>query len=365
MERTALKIAFRGDSLVTLSAKAAAASAARFWETFLGYRPASARLPGPARPLPRWIQRWSVQRLAERGANRETRRAACAVVRNMHCERGRGFLVQRSTGRHYPAPCRSWRECAPCARAYGAALASRWSKVTGLRAFVVLTMPAELGDWRVDANRRLMMVFWRRLYERLCRRFGRPKLMHFKEHAGPGGRLHLNVLWDWQWVDQSELSELAAECGFGPICHISRVGRGGRGVELAQGCPGSSAAVHYSAKQGFRVVAYARKTGGQTASGDDWPKRVRRWSSSRAASREMGPRPSNPEWHWAAIEPPTDSQLAANLNSQYAWPLLAERELPCRAAPITWRAPPTEDERAAHKAERDAFWDVRAKASIS
>lgn len=297
----------------------------------------------------------------ERGANRETRRGAWAAVR---CDRGRGFLVNRNTHFHYPAPCRSWRECAPCARAYGALLAARWSKVSGLRAFVVLTMPPDLGDWRSDENRRAMMRAWRRLYERLCRRFGRrPKAMHFKEHAGARGRLHLNVLWDWGWLDQCELSTLAAACGFGPVCHISRVGRG---VELARGRPGSSAAVHYSAKQGFRVVAYARKTGGHTAgAGDDWPKRVRRWSASRAASREMGPRPSNPEWQWAAIEPPTDSQLAANLNSQYAWPLLTERELPCRAAPITWRAPPTEDERAAHKAERDAFWDARAKASIS
>jgi hypothetical protein len=237
---------------------------------------------------------------AERGSNRETRRAAWAAVR---CERGRGFLVNRQTRASYPAPCRCWRECAACARAYGAALAARWSKVTGLSAFVVLTMPAELGDWRIDRNRRLMMVFWRRLYERLCRRFGRPKLMHFKEHAGPEGRLHLNVLWDWQWVDQGELTELAAQCGFGPIYHISRVGRGGRGVELAPGRPGSSAAVRYSAKQGFRVVAYARKTGGQTAAGDDWPRNVRRWSASRAASAQMGPRPHNPDWHWSAVDP--------------------------------------------------------------
>lgn len=237
----------------------------------------------------------------EHKANRETRRAAWAAVR---CERGRGFLVNRKTGASYPAPCRSWRDCNPCARAYGMALSRRWSKVTGLRAFVVLTMPADQGEWRLDENRRSMMGAWRRLYERLCRRFGRrPKAMHFKEHAGAAGRLHLNVLWDWEWIDQGELAELAAECGFGPICHISRVGRA---VDLTTGRAGSSAAVRYSAKQGFRVVAYARKTGGRTAiasDGDDWPKRVRRWSASRAASREMGPRPHNPDWAWAAVEP--------------------------------------------------------------
>jgi hypothetical protein len=165
-------------------------------------------------------------------------------------------------------------------------------------------MPADWGDWRVDGNRRAMMRAWRRLYERLCRAHGgrRPKLMHFKEHAGAGGRLHLNVLWDFEWVDQSELSHLAAACGFGPICHISRIGR--RPVELAAGRAGSSAAVSYSMKQGFRVKAYARKTGSQTAgAGDDWPKRVRRWSASRAASLEMGPRPRNPDWYWSPVEP--------------------------------------------------------------
>jgi hypothetical protein len=219
----------------------------------------------------------------------------------MHCERGRGFLAQRSTGRNYPAPCRDWRACAVCARSYGAALAARWSKVTGLRAFVVLTMPPALGDWRSQDNRREMMRAWRRLYERLCRRFGcRPKSMHFKEHAGAAGRLHLNVLWDWDWIDQCELSGIAAACGFGPVCHISRVGRA---VELSTGRAGSSAAVRYSAKQGFRVVAYARKTGSRTAAGDDWARGVRRWSASRAASREMGPRPRNPDWYWSPVEP--------------------------------------------------------------
>ena len=184
-------------------------------------------------------------------------------------------------------------------------------------------MPSELGDWRIEANRRAMMRSWRRLYERLSRRFRkRPKLMHFKEHAGPGGRLHLNVLWDWEWIDQGELSQMAAACGFGPVCHISRVGRG---VELAAGRAGSSAAVRYSTKTGFRVVAYARKTGSQTAAGDDWPKRVRRWSASRAASREMGPREGNPEWAWSAVEP--HLEVASGASTSEYW-LLPESYLP-------------------------------------
>jgi len=248
-----------------------------------------------------------------------------AKARHRFCRRGRGFLVNRSSGGYYPAPCRSWRDCADCARAYGIALSHRWSKVQGLRAFVVLTMPPELGDWRIEANRRAMMRSWRRLNERLCRRFGRrAKLMHFKEHAGAHGRLHLNVLWDFDYIDQGELSQLAAECGFGPICHISRIGRAT--VELSKGRAGSSAAIQYAKKTGFRVVAYARKTGSQTAVvGDDWPKRVRRWSASRAASMEMGPRPRNSDWSWSPIEPARDERPAT-----FTYWLLPDDYLPSR-----------------------------------
>jgi hypothetical protein len=213
--------------------------------------------------------------------------------------------------------------------------------VTGLRASVTLTMPPGVRErWRDKEAIAEMMRAWRKLWERICRAVKRgdlcvqqdesstpapgatgvsaslpawrplsssprPKLMHFKEHAGNGPRagLHLNVLWNIKWLDQGDLSRLAAECGFGPVSWIHRIG-GGRGVELSQGRPGSSAAVSYSMKQGFRVVAYARKTGGRTAgAGDDWPKRVRRWSASRAASREMGARPHNPDWCWVAVEP--------------------------------------------------------------
>jgi hypothetical protein len=237
-------------------------------------------------------------------------RAARDITRSIHrqrCLRGGGFLRSRSDPtKGYPAPCGDWRECAACARLYGLALSHRWSRVTGLVAFVVFTMPADKGDWRTKENRDDMMRSWRRLYERLCRRFGRrPKLMHFKEHAGVDGRLHLNVLWDWPWIDQAELSILASECGFGPICHISSVKRR---CELTKGRAGSRPAISYSHKEGFKVRAYARgqdqavrkyarKTGSKTAeAGDDWPLHTRRWSASRAAAVEMGKREPNPDW---------------------------------------------------------------------
>lgn len=235
----------------------------------------------------------------EKERSRSDRRGAWSAVR---CRRGHGFLVNRATGTSYPAPCRSWRDCAVCARAYGMVLEARWSRVSGLRAFVVLTMPSERGDWRSAENRALMMRAWHRLAERLFRKFGRrARLLHFKEHAGEAGRLHLNVLWDFGWVDQGWLSQAAARAGFGPVCHISRIGV--RGADLLVGRPGSSPSVRYSLKQGFKVRAYARKAGSQTSAGDDWPTHTRRWSASRAASREMGPRARNPDWYWAPVAP--------------------------------------------------------------
>lgn len=228
------------------------------------------------------------------------------------CLRGYGVLASRSTGERYPAPCRNWRECPECARAYGIALSHRWSKVRGLRAFAVLTMPPEFGDWRDQGNRLRLARAWAKLRQRLNRRIAKGELaaggellkyMFFKEHAGANGRLHLNVLWDIEWIDENELSRLAAECGFGYVTHISRMG--GEARELSRGRPGSSASVRYSMKSGFRVRAYARKTGSETAaSGDDWPRGTRRWSASRSATAEMGKREPNPDWYWSAIDPP-------------------------------------------------------------
>lgn len=252
-----------------------------------------------------------------------------ARARHRICQRGYGVLVSRSSGERYPAPCRNWRECQECARAYGIALSKRWSRVRGLRAFAVLTMPPKYGDWRDPANRFRLSRSWAKLRQRLNRRISKGELaagsclsnfdkqddkqragrgllkyMFFKEHAGANGRLHLNVLWDLEWIDQGELARLAAECGFGPVTHISRI-RADETRELSRGRPGRSASVRYSMKSGFRVRAYARKTGSATAAGgDDWAKGTRRWSASRSANAEMGKREPNPDWYWSAIDPP-------------------------------------------------------------
>lgn len=270
-------------------------------------------------------------RIGASARKRETR-ATRDLVREIHrrrCVRGYGFLRQRSTGEYYPAPCRDWRECEVCARAYGKALSERWSRVKGLLAFVVLTMPPGVRErWNEKAAVDQMMAAWHRLYERLCRRFDRrPKAMHFKEHAGQWGGLHLNVLWDFDWIDQAELAEMAAECGMGSICWISAI-RADSSKELVHGRAGSSPAVRYSMKEGFRVRAYARKTGNQTKAGDDWPRWTRRWSASRAASGDMGVRTRNPDWGWTAVEPKVE--LPRLVTREYY--VLPGAYLPCRPA---------------------------------
>ena len=151
-----------------------------------------------------WKNRRTVAIVAPRNQSRSASTSAAIAAPASSSIESRMHTIRRHAA--------DWRRCASCARSYGIALSRRWSQVQGLRAFVVVTMPAEGGDWRIEENRRAMMRAWRRLYERLCRRFDRrPKLMHFKEHAGAGGRLHLNVLWDWEWIDQGELSLMAAD----------------------------------------------------------------------------------------------------------------------------------------------------------
>ncbi len=192
-------------------------------------------------------------------------------------------------------------------------------------------MPPEQGDWRSRDNMKAMMRAWRRLLERLQRKFGRRfKLLWTKEHDGAEGRLHFNVLWDAPWVDQAWLSQAAAACGFGKIVDISRIGPGGRHYRnqaLRGGAGNGREPVNYAIKSFYspsklsaraasaseKVSAYARKELGRTAAtGDDWAKGTRRWGASRAARAEMPARPRNPDWSWSLDQsflPPSPDAL--------------------------------------------------------
>lgn len=220
-----------------------------------------------------------------RGENHDMRRKMEASHRRV-CERGRGVLVNRVTGKVIRARCKSWRDCDYCAWVYGRSIERRVSELRALRAFAVFTMPPELGDWSNKSHIAAQARAMRRLAERLLRKFKRRFVMVWtREHNTHGdglGRLHLNVLWDANWVDQGWLSQTAEACGFGSIVHISRVGRD---------------ALRYSTK----CLRYASKDLQTQA---DWPKHTRRWGASRTAREQMSRPEKNPDWFWSSIEPP-------------------------------------------------------------
>ena len=232
-----------------------------------------------------------------RGENRALRKAMEQVHRT-RCERGRGNLINRVTSEQIRARCKSWRECEYCAWVYGRAVERLFGQVKRLCAFVVFTMPAELGDWRNKAHISAQAIAVRRLRERLFRRYARRFAMVWtREHNTHGegpGRLHLNLLWDKDWVDQRWLSKTAEECGFGRIVYISRVTQEGR---LASG-----------EGKGRRVDGYATKclryTSKELSSQSDWPKGTRRWGASRAARTQMRRPERNPDWYFSLDEEP-------------------------------------------------------------
>jgi len=162
-----------------------------------------------------------------RGENRALREAMKTVHR-ARCERGRGNLINRVTGETIRARCKSWRECQYCAWLYGVEVERLFKQVKQLCAFVVFTMPPELGDPFKRDHIAAQAKAMRRLSERLFRAFGHRFAMGWtREHntkGGGPGRLHLNVLWDEKWVEQAWLSEIAAACGFGQVVDISRIG---------------------------------------------------------------------------------------------------------------------------------------------
>jgi hypothetical protein len=224
-----------------------------------------------------------------RGENRSVRKAMENVHRT-RCERGHGSLVNILTNQVVSARCKSWRECGYCAWVYGVSVERLFKPLKRLRAFVVFTMPSELGDWSNKSHIAEQAKAMRRLNERLFRRFGhRFLLLWMREHNTKTkglGRLHLNVLWDEDWVEQSWLSETASACGFGDVVYISRIGARAETTR------------HYATK----CLRYASK---DLSDQTDWPKGTRRWGASRNARGPMKRPEKNPGWYWSPVEPPT------------------------------------------------------------
>jgi hypothetical protein len=283
-------------------------------------------LPGalPAEEIERRLEWWW------RGENRKSRRAMGGFHRRI-CERGRGVLVNRLTLETVRARCKSWRDCEVCAWAYGREVERLLNQVKGLRAFVVFTMPPDGGDWSNKDHLAAQAKAKRRLAERLFRKFGRRSSMvwtrEHNTHLGGAGRLHLNVAWDIDWLDQRELSEIAEACGFGRVVDIRRIRGDARGV------------TRYAAK----CLRYASKDLRTQA---DWPKGTRRWGASRVARAQMKRPESNPDWYWSPVEPPkvlAPTQMViflapeSQLPRRYTWQTRLEGGVP---PPLRVRAGP-------------------------
>ena len=266
-----------------------------------------------------------------RGESRGLRRAMVAMHARV-CERGRGVIVNAVTGDWKRARCKSWRECEFCAWVYGRSVQRLWGQVKRIRAFAVFTMPRESADWNNPKHVAMQSKAIHRLAERLFRKFGhRFAMLWAREHNTDGegdGRLHLNVLWDENWVDQSWLAETAAACGFGKVTWISRVGLGAR---LSSGEGRGKSAHQYATK----VLRYATKDASTQV---DWPKNTRRWGASRKARDQMKRPERNPDFYWSPLEPPLlrispDARLRLDAADGESYWLLPESYLPTRAAP--------------------------------
>jgi hypothetical protein len=263
-----------------------------------------------------------------RGENRRLRSAMESNHRRV-CERGRGVLVNRVTGEVIRARCKSWRECDYCAWVYGCQVERLLNQVKGLRAFVVFTMPPERGDWSNKDHIAAQARAIHRLRERLYRKFGQRRFSmvwtrEHNTHFEGSGRLHLNVAWDIDWLDQQELSQMADACGFGRVVNIQRIGRD------------ASSTARYATK----CLRYASKELRKHA---DWPRGTRRWSASRAARSQMQSPARNPDWYWSPVDPPllrigndSDAIKAAwaerSATGERLYWLFPESYLPSRAA---------------------------------
>src|SRR5215472_13517240 len=223
-----------------------------------------------------------------RGENHRLRRAMENTHRRV-CDRGRGVLVNRVTGEVIRARCKSWRECEYCAWVYGCQVERLLNQVKGLRGFVVFTMPPERGDWSNKDHIAAQAKAIHRLRELLYRKFGRRFSMvwtrEHNTHLSGTGRLHLNVAWDINWIDQQELSEVAERCGFGKVVTIRRIGRDSHGA----------------ARYATKCLRYASK---ELRTQADWPRGTRRWSASRAPRSQMQRPARNPDWYWSPLDPP-------------------------------------------------------------
>jgi hypothetical protein len=177
----------------------------------------------------------------------------------------------------YPLTCKRW-ECRTCGQKKLRATIARIH--TGMRQgecrFFTITSPG-----REDAATSYaeLPARWKRLHERIARRWGRIEYVTVVE-AQKRGHAHLHVVYRGRYIPQPWLSRAAKASGFGPIADIRRPPRaiagyvakyltkdlGASGVRMRDGSP-------------FRLPKYFRRVR-FTPGWCTWTKRAheRRWS---------------------------------------------------------------------------------------
>lgn len=134
----------------------------------------------------------------------------------------RPYPPNPATGEVLALPCNNWRSCKPCA------MRRRWKVIRdlGLRSIlwqteITLTAADPHGDPTLE-NIRFQSRALRKLVARLDYdpKFGRFGILWGRERIP---RLHIHALTTINWIDQEELSELAAKSGFGPVVDIRKV----------------------------------------------------------------------------------------------------------------------------------------------
>ena len=197
--------------------------------------------------------------------------------------------VQGSQCGVYPLACKRW-ECRTCGQKKMRATIARIHKGMaggGTCRFFTITSP---GGEDTDTTYKQLPKRWKRLHERIARRFGRIEYVTVVE-AQKRGAAHLHVVYRGPFIPQRWLSRAAEAAGFGRIADIRRPPRAIAGYVakyLAKDLGASG--VRRPDGSAFRLPKYFRRVR-FTPGWCEWARRPRsaRWSTWYIADAPPAP----------------------------------------------------------------------------
>ena len=215
----------------------------------------------------------------------------------------------------YPLPCKRW-ECHTCGQKKLRATIARIHKGMRLGDCRFLTITSPGGEDAATSYDELPKR-WKRLHERIARRFGRIEYVTVVE-AQKRGHAHLHVVYRGPFIPQRWLSRAAKASGFGPIADIRRPPR---------------AIARYVAKYLTKDLAAANlRLPDGSALG--WPKYFRRVRFTPGWCEWARRRP-NPRWTtWYVTDAPPASTARSAMSRGY---VVAELVLNGWPPPPPWR----------------------------